>query len=64
MFVFSLFTSNIIWGGTNRPTLHITPYNVMLHFVTVYTICYLLLSCGPETTIQGNSKIGTPFCTP
>ena len=49
--------------GEARIGQHITPYNVMLHFVTVYTICYLLLglSCGPVTTIQSNSKIGTPF---
>ena len=47
MFVFSPFTSR------NAPSLreaqigqHITPCNIMQHFVTVCTICYLLLSWG------------------
>ena len=35
-----------MWGGTNRPT--ITP----LHFVTVCTICYLLLSCGHRSLLR------------
>ena len=44
MFVFSLFTSsNATSLGEAQIGQHITPFNIMVRFVTVCTITYLLL---------------------
>jgi len=36
---------------------HTAPCNIMLHFVTVCTICYLLLSCGPGHCCESVSQL-------
>jgi len=54
MFVFSLFTGN---NATSLREAQIgqhitTTSNIMLHFVTVCTICYTLLSCGHRSLLR------------
>jgi len=47
MFVFTLFTSNITWAGTNRPThyahlRHAAFCHSLYHFLSV--VCYLVVT--------------------